>query len=235
MRPDDPPHIPPASTEDTQPDAASSQSHVLVPQPQSSGSQPPNWWLSHRENIITILLALVLALGIRTFIAEARWIPSDSMLPTLEEGDRLVVEKVSYRFSSPQRGDIIVFNPPAYLDFPGAYIKRVIGLPGDEMQIKDGFVYVNGIPLSESYIAESPHYDCPGACPGITTEGETFTVPEDSYFVMGDNRNNSQDSHYFGFLPRKNIIGHTLVRFWPLDRLHYFPKVQYPQLNSSLR
>ncbi len=192
--------------------------------------------IGKRDNLVTIVLALVLALGIRTFVAEARWIPSESMIPTLEIGDRLVVEKVSYHFTEPRRGDIVVFQPPAELDFRGAYIKRIVGIPGDRMRIQDGVVFVNDVPLDEPYTAAPPTYDCPGSgCfLGPDTDMTDFVVPEDSYFVMGDNRNDSQDSHVWGFLPRQNIIGHTFVRFWPLGRLHHFGQVNYPSLDGSL-
>lgn len=185
-------------------------------------------------------MALALALLIRTFIAEARWIPSASMVPTLQEGDRLVVEKVSYRFSQPKRGDIIVFRPPAETGFEGAYIKRIIGLPGDRMRIQNGQVFINGTPVQEDYIKAPPLYDCPGeGDPGSGSfcereNGADFMVPEDAYFVMGDNRNDSQDSHVWGFLPADNIIGHTILRFWPLNRLHYFRSVSYPELSSHI-
>ncbi|MGQ9837751.1 MAG: signal peptidase I [Cyanobacteriota bacterium] len=202
--------------------------------PLPTGSVSYGWWQRHRENVLTILLALLLAFGIRTFVAEARWIPSNSMLPTLEEGDRLVVEKVSYRFHPPHRGDIIVFYPPAKLNFDGAYIKRVIGLPGERMRIADGVVFINGIPLQEDYIYASPDYSCPGErCPGIETQGFDFLVPPKSYFVMGDNRNDSQDSHVWGFLPEENIIGNTIFRFWPPNRLHFFATQEYPELASE--
>lgn len=211
-----------------------------LPKPNLLKSEPPahsgsrSWWQSQRENVLTLLLALLLAFGIRTFVAEARWIPSDSMLPTLEEGDRLVVEKVSYRFSSPKRGDIIVFNPPAKLNFDGAYIKRVIGLPGDRMRIVDGETFINGIPLQEDYIYAPPDYSCPGdRCPGVRVQGSDFVVPPGSYFVMGDNRNDSQDSHVWGFLPEENIIGNTIFRFWPPNRLHFFATQEYPELLSE--
>jgi signal peptidase I len=199
-----------------------------------TGTGSRSWWQGQRENLLTILLALLLAFGIRTFVAEARWIPSDSMLPTLEEGDRLVVEKVSYRFGPPRRGDIIVFNPPAKLNFDGAYIKRVIGLPGDRIRIVDGEILINGIPLQEDYIYAPPNYSCPGErCPGVPAQGSDFVVPTGSYFVMGDNRNDSQDSHVWGFLPEENIIGNTIFRFWPLNRLHFFATQEYPELPSE--
>lgn len=160
----------------------------------------------------TIGLSIVLALGIRHFVAEARYIPSGSMEPTLQVNDRLVVEKVSYYFNTPERGDIVVFWPPENL-FPqgkrrDAFIKRVIGLPGETVQVKTGKVYVNGQPLDENYIAAPPEY-----------EWGPETVPENSYLVLGDNRNSSYDSHSWGFVPQENIIGRAAVRFWPPSRV----------------
>ncbi len=202
------------------------------PKDKSSSAKPKSghWLFNQRENIITIVLAILLTIIIRTFVAEARWIPSDSMLPTLERGDRLVVEKITYRFDQPRRGDVIVFIPPPSANFDrGAYIKRVIGLPGEQLMIQDGIVYVNQTPLNEPYIAEPPAYDCPGPESQFCSEvqGQTFTIPTNSYFVMGDNRNDSQDSHVWGFLPADNIIGHTVFRFWPLDRLRHFSRLDY--------
>jgi len=172
-------------------------------------------WRSWQENLTLIAIALSLAILIRTFIAEPRYIPSDSMLPTLHTGDRLVVEKVSYRLHYPITGDIIVFQPPAELQRRGypkdqAFIKRVIGQPGEVINITDGKVYLNGRPLSEDYIAEPPNQPFP-----------PVKVPEEEFFVMGYNRNDSNDSRYWGFLPRKNIIGRAAFRFWPLDRIGF--------------
>ncbi|OLP18180.1 signal peptidase I [Leptolyngbya sp. 'hensonii'] len=165
------------------------------------------------ENIQILAIALILALVIRFFIAEPRFIPSDSMVPTLEVRDRLVVEKISYRFHPPQFGDIIVFDPPIQLQKQGfdrdqAFIKRVIALPGQTVQVKGGKVYVDGTALQEPYIAEAPAY-----------ETKLLTVPENHLFVMGDNRNNSNDSHVWGFLPIPNVIGHASFRFWPISRM----------------
>lgn len=167
---------------------------------------------SWRENLQVLVIALVLALFIRFFIAEPRYIPSDSMVPTLAVGDRLVIEKVSYRFRPPSRGEIVVFDPPDRLQELGfttdqAFIKRVIGQPGDTIQVRQGQVVLNGQPLQEPYIAEPPKYEMP-----------QVTVPADAFFVMGDNRNNSNDSHVWGFLPRRNIIGHAVFRFFPFER-----------------
>jgi len=185
--------------------------------PNSPQSPKENVWL---EVIKTLGLSAVLAFGIRTFVAEARYIPSKSMVPTLLVNDRLIVDKVSYHFKDPQRGDIIVFTPPdeASIVCTGpqapqqhskdAYIKRIIGLPGDTVEVKQGQVFINGNALKEGYVAEVPDYQYG---PRI--------VPQGSYLVLGDNRNNSCDSHYWGFVPRDNIIGRAIVRFWPLNRL----------------
>lgn len=176
-----------------------------------------------RETIETFVIALALALGVRATVAEARFIPSESMLPTLEVGDRLIVEKVSYHFESPNRGDIVVFNPPEGAGFPdhNALIKRVIGLPGDHLAVHEAKVWVNGKVLAESYIKENPDYRMPDSeNPGAYFhEGREILVPAGHVFVMGDNRNNSADSHVWGFLPIKNIIGRAAVRFWPPTRL----------------
>jgi signal peptidase I len=183
--------------------------------PESLAPQPllVQWWHKWRENITIIVLAIGLAIFIRTFIAEPRYIPSESMLPTLEIGDRLIVEKLSYYTHPPQRGDIIVFTPPPQLQAQGyleeqAFIKRVIGLPGNTIEVKNNRVYIDRELLTETYIAEPPNYAM-----------SPIVVPPDQLFVMGDNRNNSKDSHLWGFLPTANIIGHACFRFWPIDRL----------------
>jgi signal peptidase I len=163
------------------------------------------------EALKTIGLSAILAMGIRHFVAEARYIPSGSMLPTLQINDRLIVDKLMYRFSDPQRGDIVVFSPTDALEkqnFKDAFIKRTIGLPGETVEVKGGTVYINGTPLREQYLDEKPSYHY-----------GPVTVPEGQYLVLGDNRNNSYDSHYWGFVPRENIIGRAVIRFWPLNRI----------------
>ncbi|MEM9117381.1 MAG: signal peptidase I [Cyanobacteria bacterium P01_D01_bin.6] len=191
------------------------------PQPPHTPDNPANKSTDHKTNPIvegiqTLGLSIVLALGIRAFVAEARYIPSGSMEPTLEINDRLVVEKISYHLNPPQRGDIIVFWPPDSL-FPeeeqrkDAFIKRVIGLPGDTVEVRDGAVLIDGIPLEEDYIKAEPNY----------TWGPE-TVPPESYLVLGDNRNSSFDSHAWqpdSFVPEDNIIGKAVVRFWPPSRI----------------
>ncbi len=172
-----------------------------------------NPWI---EGLQTIGLSVALALGIRQFVAEARYIPSESMTPTLLKNDRLVIEKLSYRFQEPQRGDIVVFWPPSEIVPAGqkrdAFIKRIVGLPGDTVEVTNGRVVINGEVQNERYIQAPPNY-----------EQEPLTIPPDSYFVLGDNRNASYDSHAWDiarpFVPEDQIIGKAVVRFWPPTRL----------------
>lgn len=176
--------------------------------PPSQG--PSNPW---GEVLKVVGLSLFMSLGIRHFIAEARYIPTESMVPTLQVNDHLVVEKLSYRFHDPARGDVVVFMPREDLqaqnpDFRFAFIKRVIGLPGETVQVIHGQVLINGEPLDEPYIAAEPTYVWGPA-----------VVPDDAYLVLGDNRNNSLDSHFWGYVPRETIIGRAAVRFWPPNRL----------------
>lgn len=171
----------------------------------SSHRQSASSWLAA---VKTVGVGLALALGFHTFVAELRSIPSESMSPTLAVGDRLVVEKLSYDIHPPRRGDIVVFKAPPELvkqTLKDDFIKRVIGVPGDVVAIKQGKVYVNGSELSEPYLAERSDY---GYGPA--------TVPAGQYFVLGDNRNHSYDSHAWGFVPRKNIIGHAVFRLAPI-------------------
>jgi signal peptidase I len=175
--------------------------------PSHSTPESENPWI---EGFKTIGLSIILALGIRTFVAEARYIPSGSMLPTLEINDRLIIDKLGYKFTDPKRGDVVVFSPTDALkqQYKDAFIKRIIGLPGETVEVKNGQVIINGETISENYIAEEPQYNW-----------GPQTVPDNSYLVLGDNRNNSFDSHSWGFVPRDNIIGRAVVRFWPLNRL----------------
>ncbi len=172
-------------------------------------------WKQIWSNLKAIAIALVVAFLIRTFIAEPRYIPSDSMVPTFEIGDRIIVEKVSYYFHDPQPKDIVVFHPPKQLQRLGydpdqAFIKRIIGKAGETIAIHDGQVYINNTPLKENYIQEPPHYQL-----------EPITIPNNQLFVLGDNRNNSNDSHVWRSLPENNVIGRAFFRFWPPDRIGF--------------
>ncbi len=165
-----------------------------------------------KEFISIILVAFILAMILRTFVVEGRIIPTGSMLPTIQLQDRVMVNKFIYWFSEPEQGDIIVFQPPDIIGQEDDYIKRVIGLPGDTIQVKDGKVYVNGDPLEEQYIAEPPNY-----------KFGPVTVPEDSLFVMGDNRNQSFDSHAWnGWLTLDHLKGKAFMIYWPIKHIRLF-------------
>lgn len=197
-----------------------------------------------KELVETVVFVLIMVVIIRFFIGEIRWIPSASMRTTLVEGDRVFVERFSRFYSTPHRGDIMVFYPPGE-DLPNdtwsifrrltgfdckdiAYIKRVIGLPGDRMEIvqkPDGmyFVKVNGKLLNEPYVKNAMEYS---PCQAGMYCGP-FTVPKGEYFMMGDNRGNSKDSRYWGFLPQKRFIGKAKVLFWPVNHATYFGTQKY--------
>lgn len=176
-----------------------------------------------RETVETIVVAALLALGIRATVAEARSIPSESMLPALQVGDHLIVEKITPHFTAPARGDILVFYPPddpaglstgtrllRMLSLSGdmALIKRVVGLPGETIAVEEGLVYIDGRPLTEPYLREAPIYAM-----------APRQIPEGYAFMMGDNRNNSLDSHVWGPVSLDNVIGQAVFRFWPIQRI----------------
>ena len=210
------------------------------------------------ETINTIIFVLVMVIIIRFFIGKIRWIPSGSMHPTLIEGDRIVVERFSRFFEAPKRGDIMVFYPPStrlsYRFMPllerltgilckdVAYIKRVVGIPGDKIEIKyepDGsaYVYINGKKYKEDYIQSVYEYpSCPSPNMGKlllmsdqVMKCGPFELGKDEYFMMGDNRGNSQDSRYWGKLKKDRFIGRATFVFWPINRI----KVLH-RLNNNL-
>jgi len=174
------------------------------------------------EWVAVIIGALVVALVVKTFLFQAFYIPSASMEPTLEKGDRVLVNKLSYDVHDVNRGDVVVFElPPDDVGPDGIkdLIKRVIGLPGDVIETRDGVVYVNDRRLDEPYLAD-------GTVTGDPTQGnnpaiDRQTVPEGTVFVMGDNRANSHDSRYAdrGPIPIDTIVGRAFVVVWPLNKL----------------
>lgn len=165
-----------------------------------------------KDWVVSILIAVVLAFFIRYFIVELYMVEGPSMRPTLLNGERLVVNKFLYRFKTPERGEVIVFRYPR--DPSRDFIKRVIGVPGDTIEIKEGRVFVNGQLQNETYILEKTKGSYPLA-----------TVPEGHVFVMGDNRNNSEDSRFrdVGFVSYDLIKGKAIVVFWPVDHLKSLP------------
>lgn len=210
------------------------------------------------EIVAIIAVALGLALGIQAFVVKPYKIPSESMVPTLEIGQRVLVNRIEGRFGTPARGDILVFNPPAgagssscgiepgqeYLPghtyqanefdpeaprmacprgtagkLPEAFIKRVIGMPGDRLKVVKGNAYINGKRLNEPYLNPKNRCDQGRTFTSACTYSIEITIPPDTYFMMGDNRNASADSRIWGPVPKDSIIGKAFFTYWPLDRV----------------
>ncbi|MBL7069160.1 MAG: signal peptidase I [Candidatus Omnitrophica bacterium] len=167
-----------------------------------------------REWVESLIVALILALIIRTFVVQAFKIPTGSMIPTLLAGDRLLVNKFIYKFKEPERGDIIVFKYPG--DEKKDFIKRLIATSGETVEIRNGDIYIDGNKVEDPFIIRKIHYynKSPHGATGRKTE-----VPEDSYYVLGDNSASSRDSRYWGFVPRKNVIGKAFFLYWPVKRI----------------
>jgi len=173
---------------------------------------------------LTALVAVTLALAIQAFLVKPYLIPSVSMANTLMPGQRVLVDRFVYHYRTVHRGDIIVFRWPGH-ENETPLIKRVVGLPGDRLSLRNGRLLVNGKPLPESYIRRV-HGAAERTLPAFEGSGieawslaDPYTVPAGHYFVMGDNRTESNDSRYWGTVPRDNIIGRAFFVYWPLDRL----------------
>ncbi|CAN5584243.1 N/A [soil metagenome] len=196
------------------------------------------------EFLRLLVVALVLAFVIKSLLLQAFFIPSESMLETLQVSDRVLVEKVSYRFRDPQRGEIIVFRRPGLeaegfslletgrsflegigLSKPDAdrdLIKRVIGLPGETVEVIEGVVHINGMPLTEPY-----------AGPEIR-DFPPVVVPDDEYYMLGDNRGNSLDSRFtLGTIPKENIVGRSFVILWPPGDATFALDHDYPGVGET--
>jgi signal peptidase I len=169
-------------------------------------------WRVCLEWLSIIVGALLVALVLKATVVQTFYIPSGSMLPTLEVGDRIVVNKLAFRLGEVERGDLVVFSKPTTLDNVqiNDFIKRVIGLPGEEISSRDGQVFINGKQLLEPYLQA-----------GEFTSGLPNTkIPTGHYFVMGDNRKNSSDSRFFGAIPSELLVGEPFIRIWPLSRFN---------------
>lgn len=186
-----------------------------------------------RENVEAVLIAILLALFIRSFVVQAFKIPSGSMKPTLQIGDHILVNKFTYGVDlpftditiipggQPERGDIIVFEYPVEPDKD--FIKRVIGVPGDVVEIKNKDVYVNGERLEQGYTMHTENH----VIPGEKTKRDNFgpvTVPENEYFVLGDNRDNSYDSRFWGFVEDRALKGEAFIIYWSWDKERFWPR-----------
>jgi signal peptidase I len=167
-----------------------------------------------REMVETIVFTLLIYVLIRTFLFENYRVVGHSMMPTLQDNQFLVVNKLGYRLHEPQRGDIIVFRDPR--DSERKLIKRVIGLPGETVEVQNGQVFVDGQPLDEPYIEALGRYSEP-----------SLTLAEGYYYVLGDNRNNSSDSHNWGTLPGTKIVGKAWISYWPPELWGVLPHATY--------
>ncbi len=167
-----------------------------------------------REVVGTLIIILALILVINAVSGRYKVI-GQSMMPTLVDGEYVLASKMAYWLGEPQRGDIIVLRPPAG-GVP--YVKRIVGLPGERVTVRDGRVFINGVVLNEPYISGPAMYT-----------GE-WVVEENTYFVLGDNRNNSSDSHAFGVVPREHILAKAIMGYWPLNRMAFLRYPHYPEL-----
>jgi len=191
------------------------------PEPRPSTAR----WI--REAVIVVVVAVLVAVLLRAFVVQTFYIPSGSMEPTLQIGDRILVNKLSYHLHGVDRGDIVVFSRPPAENCGGPevndLVKRVIGLPGDVLSLSGGYVYVDGKKLDESWLPASEQ--------GVTTAGpggnssnlaHPYLVPANDYFVMGDNRTDSCDSRYWGPINKSLIVGKVEVRVWPISSVRFF-------------
>lgn len=212
-------------TRDVQVEAAD---HENAPRVVPAGERPTRSSAA-RELIETLVIAALLFFGMR-LVMPAVVVDGVSMVPSLQNDQHLLENRLAYRnfeiggkkyylFHSPKRGDIVVINPPVAHDKP--FIKRMIGLPGDTVLIRDGRVFVNNVALNETYISDAPRYTFP-------SDGRPLTLGPDQYFVLGDNRNASEDSHFFGPIHANAIMGKTWISFWPRDDVGFLPRPVYP-------
>ena len=181
--------------------------------PPATSARPARSSSVWRENLESLVWAVALALAIRTFIMAPFKIPSGSMRTTLMEGDRILVNKFIYRFHPPQHGDIIVFRYPE--DPKRSFIKRLVAVGGETVEIREGKAIVNGTPLDGSGVRHSNYYYNQGQ---YGQEGHAIHVPEEGFYVLGDNSASSHDSRFWGFVPKRLVIGKAMCIFWPLTR-----------------
>ncbi len=197
---------------------------VTVPDAPPANPRPTRWV---KEAIIVVVVAVLVAVLLRTFVVQTFFIPSGSMEPTLQVGDRILVNKLSYHLHSVGRGDIVVFSRPPTENCGGPevndLVKRVIGLPGDVVSLARGYVYIDGKRLNESWLPTSQQGITVAGPPGNSSNlAHAYRIPANNYFVMGDNRTDSCDSRYWGPINRSLIVGKVDVRVWPLTSLRFF-------------
>jgi signal peptidase I len=195
-------------------------------QPERAEAPKKARWL--RELVIVVVVAVGLAVLLRTFVVQTFSIPSGSMEPTLNIGDRIVVDKLSYDLHGVGRGDIVVFARPPAEDCAGApvsdLVKRVIGLPGETISLSgNGYVLINGKRLDETWLPKSVQGTTyPGPSGTAYSLQHPYKIPANDYFMMGDNRGDSCDSRFWGPIPKSLMVGKVDLRIWPLTRFHFF-------------
>ncbi len=206
--------------------------HQSTRAPENQSARAPENQRTSRKAIIwewveSILVALVLALVIRHFVVQAFKIPTGSMRTTLIEGDRILVNKFIYgakipftdlrlpALRQPKRGDVVVFVYPE--DPKKDFIKRLVGLPQEKLEIRNGNIYINGELCRDPAVYNRYYYNRPETAYGA--EGEAVSIPGDSYYVLGDNSASSRDSRYWGFVPKKNMLGNAILIYWPPNRI----------------
>jgi len=185
------------------------------------------------EVVETLVLTILIFLGIQTFVAQPYKVQQNSMETTLMPDQYVLVDKLTPRWAPYARGDIVVFDPPATWSSAGGvpFIKRVIGLPGDRVELDGGQVYVNGVELEEDYIyAQGGEPQATLPTPGGST---SWLVPDGDLFVMGDHRQNSADSRSFGPIEVSHVIGRAWVRYWPFDAFGILPTPAHPELEAA--
>jgi len=184
------------------------------------------------EVVETLVLTLVIFLIIQTFVAQPYQVQQQSMENTLQPGEYVLVDKLTPRFDDYSRGDVVVFSPPSGYDQGNntPFIKRVIGLPGDSIEVRDGAVYVNGKAVAETYTF-------PGSAPNQPTEAQPdrsqWTIGSDELFVLGDHRQASSDSRVFGPIKRDTVIGRAWLRYWPFNVFGILSTPTYPELQAA--
>ncbi len=191
------------------------------PQPRASSAR----WI--REGVIVVVVAVLVAVLLRTFVVQTFFIPSGSMEPTLQIGDRILVNKLSYHLHGVDRGDIVVFSRPPAENCGGPevndLVKRVIGLPGDVISLSGGYVYIDGKRLDESWLPSSEQGVTSAGPAGTASDlAHPYRIPASHYFVMGDNRTDSCDSRYWGPISKSLIVGKVEVRVWPISSIKIF-------------
>lgn len=182
--------------------------------------------------IETVVIALSIFLVVYLFFMQPHQVNGQSMVPYFQSGDYVLTDKVSYRLGDPERGDVVVFHAPEAANCPKGtgcdFIKRVLAVPGDTVQVDNNKIIVNGIPLNEPYIPADYQ-----TLPGAYTKGRTITLGPDEYFVSGDNRPYSSDSRAWGPINKTDIVGKAFFRYLPLDKMMWIEDVKYPELGST--